>query len=311
MSQTERVFDILYHLSRDGGGISVSDIAERYEVSPRQVKRDIEYVRYRVLPDPGMIEYSRRDNISRLSPEVTALSGWRETMIVSFSVMGALAGEAVGRDEIRKALPASMQRILSHVECKMPVRSHEDDERHLSPIFEAFDSSRSLLIRYRKDADGVAEERHVDPLKLVSYQGFWYLIGYDLGRKGVRTFRLSRAEAVIVADECSGSHDEAEVEKLIDSGYGIYLGSESSDTERYVMRFSHDAGRRVACELWHSGQQGRWVDGCYELSIPASSSVEIISKLLSFGPDGWPVAPERFVGDYWDAVRRMAERHPL
>ena len=100
-------------------------------------------------------------------------------------------------------------------------------------------------------------------------------------------------------------------ELLIDSGYGIYLGSESSDTERYVMRFSHDAGRRVACELWHSGQQGRWVDGCYELSIPASSSVEIISKLLSFGPDGWPVAPERFVGDYWDAVRRMAERHPL
>ncbi len=40
MSQTERVFDILYQLSRENGKVKLKDIAERYEVSTRQIARD-------------------------------------------------------------------------------------------------------------------------------------------------------------------------------------------------------------------------------------------------------------------------------
>ncbi len=305
MSQTERVFDILYQLSRENGSIRLSDIADRYEISTRQAGRDIEYVRYRILPDPEMIVYDRKLMAYRLAAGEDILSGWREQMLVSFAVMGAMAGSMVGKDEIDSALPQSMRRILSHIDYRTPVRSHGEDEKWLSPVFEAFDKGLSLYIVYRKTPDSAAEERHADPLKLVNYQGFWYLLAYDRGRHGIRTFRLSRAEKVEVSPQRQVSSNMA-IDNLLEASYGIFIGPD--EPEWYTMRFSGDAGIRVSSEVWHPEQKGRWIDGSYELSIPAASPVELLARLLSFGSEAEPVAPESFCREYWNTVSRMAGR---
>ncbi len=58
MSQTERIFYIDLSI-REGGGVSVADVASRFEVCGRQVKRDIEYMRDR-LGAPIVWKASRR-----------------------------------------------------------------------------------------------------------------------------------------------------------------------------------------------------------------------------------------------------------
>ncbi|MCX7026707.1 MAG: WYL domain-containing protein, partial [Spirochaetes bacterium] len=47
MSQTERIFHIDREI-REKGGASVVEVATRFEVCERQVKRDIEYMRDRL-----------------------------------------------------------------------------------------------------------------------------------------------------------------------------------------------------------------------------------------------------------------------
>ena len=203
MSQTERVFDILYQLSKSGGNITLKTIAEHYGVSTRQAARDIEYVRYRIMPDPENIIFDRKRRVYRLNDDVSILSRWREDMLVSFAVLRAMSGSAVGKNEIDNNLPLSMRNILSHIDYRVPVKSRGEDEVWLSVVFEAFEKDRSVVIHYRKTPESEMEIRHADPLKLVNYQGFWYLFSYDRDRRALRTFRLSRAEKVLIADEPS------------------------------------------------------------------------------------------------------------
>lgn len=302
MSQTERVFDILYQLSSEEGCVTLKEIAERYEISTRQAARDIEYVRTRIFPSSDDIVYDWKKRAYRLSEEADTLSYWKENMLISLSIYNNAASDAAAHLNLEEALPDSMRRILSHIDYRTPVRSRIDDEKWLSQIFTAFDKHRGIIIRYRKSPDSESEDRDVDPLRLVNYQNAWYLIGYDLNRKDLRTFRLSRVEKIIIADRKADEHDEKNLDDILDSSYGIFL---SDSSEIFTMRFRGDAAVRVSSEIWHEKQSARWIDGEYELSVPAASSVELLSKLLSFGADAYPVSPESFVKEYRETVRIM------
>lgn len=302
MSQTERVFDILYQLSSEEGFVTLKEIAERYEISTRQAARDIEYVRTRILPSPNDIVYDWQKRAYRLSEEADTLSYWKENMLISLSIYNNAASDAAAHLNLEEALPDSMRRILRHIDYRTPVRSRIDDEKWLSQIFTAFDKHSEIIIRYRKSPDSESEDRDVDPLRLVNYQNAWYLIGYDLNRKGLRTFRLSRVEKIIIADRKADEHDEKNLDDILDSSYGIFL---SDSSEIFTMRFRGGAAVRVSSEIWHEKQRARWIDGEYELSVPAASSVELLSKLLSFGADAYPVSPESFVKEYRETVEMM------
>ena len=102
------------------------------------------------------------------------------------------------------------------------------------PRYSQHDKHRGIIIRYRKSPDSESEDRDVDPLRLVNYQNAWYLIGYDLNRKDLRTFRLSRVEKIIIADRKADEHDEKNLDDILDSSYGIFL---SDSSEIFTMRF--------------------------------------------------------------------------
>ena len=114
MSQTERVFDILYQLSSEEGCVTLKEIAERYEISTRQAARDIEYVRTRILPSPDDIVYDWQKRAYRLSEEADTLSYWKENMLISLSIYNNAASDAAAHLNLEEALPDSMRRILSH-----------------------------------------------------------------------------------------------------------------------------------------------------------------------------------------------------
>ena len=93
MSQTERVFDILYQLSSEEGCVTLKEIAERYEISTRQAARDIEYVRTRIFPSSDDIVYDWKKRAYRLSEEADTLSYWKENMLISLSIYNNAASD--------------------------------------------------------------------------------------------------------------------------------------------------------------------------------------------------------------------------
>ena len=77
----------------------------------------------------------------------------------------------------------------------------------------------------------------------------------------------------------------------------------------YRMRFYGNAAYIVSTQVWHKEQKGRWAipDECYELEVPANSTVELLNKLFSFRGDAVPVAPESFVEEYKRELDRIRQ----
>jgi proteasome accessory factor B len=72
------------------------------------------------------------------------------------------------------------------------------DER-LALLEQATGNRKRVTLDYVKASSGEKARREVDPYGLVHSQGAWLLVGYCHLRQGVRSFRVDRMEALVVA----------------------------------------------------------------------------------------------------------------
>ncbi len=151
------------------------------------------------------------------------------------------------------------------------------------PVMAALVKRRRLHIVYHARGDDSRSERDVSPQRLTSYRHNWYLDAWCHLRHDLRSFALERIRTAEVTDAEAREIDETELDTHFTSAYGIFSGTAK---DRAVLVFSARSARWVADELWHSRQQGRWLDdGRYELSLPFGRSEELVMDILRFGAD--------------------------
>ncbi|HJZ89050.1 MAG TPA: WYL domain-containing protein [Polyangia bacterium] len=71
--------------------------------------------------------------------------------------------------------------------------------RILRRLEEAVHARKRVTLRYRKPGAAKTEARTVDPYGLAYRRGSWMLVGFDHGRRDVRSFRVDRCTQVKVA----------------------------------------------------------------------------------------------------------------
>lgn len=76
-----------------------------------------------------------------------------------------------------------------------------------APLYAAVKDRRAVRFDYRKDPAGPPQTRSVQPWGLVSYRGWWYVVGHDSERQATRTFRLSRITGPVAAVGRPGAVD--------------------------------------------------------------------------------------------------------
>ncbi|PID27278.1 MAG: hypothetical protein CR982_05895 [Candidatus Cloacimonadota bacterium] len=67
----------------------------------------------------------------------------------------------------------------------------------IDDIIKSFQNNYVLSFRYRSTHHNSKSERFVQPIKLINYQGKWYLIGYDFELEKTMMFNLSFIESNI------------------------------------------------------------------------------------------------------------------
>jgi predicted DNA-binding transcriptional regulator YafY len=312
MSNLERIA-YMDRAARERGGFTIAEIARRFEVGERQVRRDIDYLRDRL---DAPLEWDAVSHRYTYTSTYTHLKFTDEKSLL-FLVFARAAAEALAYvplaephslEALRAAVPAHLRGLESNVRYELPEQELSDDET-LALILAAINDKRSLDFDYR-DARSRKSHRSAIPRRLVNYAGTWYLAAYDLGRRELRTFKLSRA-ASFARGERHDDHGpaEEEVDRFLDSSYGMFKGPASRLARA---RFYARAREIVRSELWHPDQErseGTEPDrGPYiELAVPVSSYDEILGRILRFGADARVVGPEEFVTLWKEEIRRMAE----
>jgi predicted DNA-binding transcriptional regulator YafY len=203
-----RVLTVLEILqARDS--VSGAELAERLEVDLRTVQRYV--VRLKDLKIP--VESSRGvGGAYRLKPgyrlppllltneEAFALSlGLRALRQIGLSAFAPATESAL--EKLRRVLPDALLESVRTVEDVVAIEPGpwvvSTSVESLIRAATAIRTSKRIRFGYEA-VDGAATRRQIEPYALMHTDGRWYLIGYCLTRKAMRTFRLDRVADLVV-----------------------------------------------------------------------------------------------------------------
>ncbi|HEY6424123.1 MAG TPA: WYL domain-containing protein [Pseudonocardiaceae bacterium] len=194
-----------YLLARPGAPIE--EVAADFEVTVRQLRRDLELLWMCGLPGYGpgdLIDLSFEGDTVTVGFDAgmrrpLRLSGAEATaLVVALRALADTPG-VVDAGPVRRAL-AKIEAAAGQAD-GVVVGLATREEAALDAVRDALDHRRALQIRYYTASRDAVGERTVDPMRLLLVEGRSYLEAWCRAAQGVRLFRLDRIEHVATRDE--------------------------------------------------------------------------------------------------------------
>ena len=293
MRRIERLINLIAALLETPRPMTADEIRERiagydqpnYEAFRRSFERDKEALRAMGIPlevvpaDPlsersveGYVIPKERYYLPQLDLEPDELAALQ---IAAQALPGA--GDAAGAGVLKLALqgddgPAPGPRAAwgADVAAEQPL---------LAPLYAALLERRRVSFRYRRGSSDDVATRTVEPYGVVHRRGNWYLVGRDLERDAVRSFRVSRIEGAVRREDAG-----YEVPEGFDSS--AYVGEEAWETgpdepSTALVRF--DAPMRWWAEQNLQGRPRRDAPGgALEVELPVANLDALVSWVVGF-----------------------------
>ena len=184
------------------------ELAARLGVTERTVRRDVTRLRELGYPVDGEAGPTGGYQLGAGGALPPLLLTDDEAVAVAVGLRAAASGGVAGYDDaavaalakLEQVLPARLRdRVLALNTAAVLVRSGDGplvDPDRLLTLAHACRRLERVRFAYR-DGSGAESERRVEPFRLVSAEGRWYLVALDLGRADWRTFRLDRMADVV------------------------------------------------------------------------------------------------------------------
>jgi predicted DNA-binding transcriptional regulator YafY len=187
-----------------------ADLADRLEVGPRTVRRDVDRLRrlgYPIAATRGVAGGYRLGAGAALPP---LLLDEEEAVAVAVGLRAAASAGVTGIEEtavralakLEQVLPTRLRRRVNALRAATvpyAFTGPSADPDTLAVIAGACRDRERLRFAYRGH-DGTRARRLVEPLSLVHTGRRWYLVAWDTGREDWRTFRVDRIEAPPATD---------------------------------------------------------------------------------------------------------------
>jgi predicted DNA-binding transcriptional regulator YafY len=184
------------------------ELADRLEVSGRTVRRDVERLRelgYPVQARTGPEGGYRLEAGTAMPP---LLLDDDEAVAIAVGLRTAAGASVTGIEEtsvralvkLEQVLPPRLRRRVNALGAATatltrPAAGPRVDPEMLTTVAGACRDRERLRFAYR-NREGEASRREVEPHSVVPLGRRWYLVAWDCGREGWRTFRLDRLERV-------------------------------------------------------------------------------------------------------------------
>ena len=304
MDRTER-FHLIDQMLCNQRVVTRAQFLDALEVSPATFKRDLEYLRDR-LAAPIIWDAERRGYCyeSGSALEQFQLPGlWFNTS----EIQALLTMDALLVNLQPGVLSKHIEPLRSRIRMLLDDGDHDADEisrrirvvpfaakAYRSEFFQ--DLCQALLSRRRVDMSyysrptDSSSDRSVSPQRLIYYRDNWYLDAWCHLRRGLRSFSIDAITALQVTDAAALEVEEAELNRQLESGYGIFSGVA---TRQARLRFRPEIARWVSRETWHPQQVSDYDDeGYYLLSVPYSQDTELVMEILKYADEVEVLAPE-------------------
>ena len=310
MSQMERILYIDRAIHNCGDFISAKEAALHFEVSVRQIKRDIEYMRNRMN---APIVYNAEHRAYCYEKEFNDLEFADQDCIFAYlsleSILKSRSYSALFRENLiskfEEQIPLDYRELSQKISYQMP-QSQYINEKSFKIICDSMLKKLCLKIDYT-DSQGKFSSRTVEAHRLVNYSGSWYIVAFDKDKNSLRTFNIPRISSISLTKEKFSLHAEnfdEEIKEFSSKGFGIFFGRKTVNVK---IKFSGSSKQIVSSQIWHEKQKISLENDFLILEVPVASFTEILGKILSFGKEALPLEPPELVNLWKTEVKKMGE----
>lgn len=308
MSLLERIY---YFHSRIQNNTfpNASELSGEFEVSLATAHRDISYLRDRLL---APLEFDKQKNGYVYTEAGFRLPFEESSKIVLFlGILTTMASEA-GLSELPEferlkhkltgMVAPGKKELEQYLHCEW-VETEQIDPVIFTTVISALFDQVQVEISYIKGRATTA--RTVDPLKLIHYQGRWYLYGWCYLRESRRLFHISR---IIHAElmEQSVLHAMDEEDASLTGVFGIFKGDAQQEV---TIRLTGQAAESIKFQHWHPKQRVEETDHGILLTLPVADDREIIMKVLQFGNMAEITAPPALREKIHTEIQKMLQSY--
>jgi predicted DNA-binding transcriptional regulator YafY len=301
--------------------MTAAELAAELEVSVRTIYRDVE-----ALAEAGVPIYAERGPhggvrlVDGYRTRLTGLTADEAEAVFLSGVPGPAAALGLGtvvaaaRLKVMAALPPELRaragRVAERFHLDAPGWFQPAEElAHLETLAGAVWDSHRLRIRYRRGERGGVVDREIDPLGLVLKGGIWYVVARAV--TNVRTYRVSRVEAVEVLDERFERPDDFELADYWQRSTAAY--ERELDRVHLIVRVAVDrldafadvAGSRVMSGAIRLDDEPDHV----RLRVAFDWADEAISAALRMGASAEVLEPEWLRESIVKRARAVVERY--
>jgi proteasome accessory factor B len=301
------------------GGVSIYEIAERFDVSTKTATRYLKAIE--ASGEPLFEERDGRRKVWRLMPSarresVTLTTAQMMALYLSRATFDFLAGTGFKEDldEVFKRLEATLRkkdfdaaRNLDRKVFDVNEAPHVYEGRtdHVNDIITGLLREERLRVTHGSVSRG-QKPFVFEPYTLVIYKKGIYLAGYSHHHNSVRMFTLDELGDV---DWLRGERFEYPQDyhpsKMVEGAFGLITGPRT----HVRIFFADKVARYVRRRRWHPTQQLKRATGGVELTMDVAGTVEVSSWVLSFGDQAEVLEPESLRDEIAAELARAAAKY--
>jgi predicted DNA-binding transcriptional regulator YafY len=303
MDRTERLYRI-DRLLQERLVVTVKVFLDELEVSLATFKRDLEYLRDRLNApiiwdrDAGGYRFEKQGAGAKYelpglwfnASEIHALLTMQQLLtslgpgLLTPHIEPLLTRLRVLLDRENVPVDALERRIRIQ---RANARAYEPE--HFLPVVTGVLQRKRLVIDHYNKSRNETLRREVSPQRLNHYQENWYLDAWCHLRNEIRRFALDSLRAVSITKDPAKEIPEKDLQKAMDTGYGIFSGKQLEWAE---LVFTNERARWVSQEVWHPDQKGWFSEnGNYHLRLPFSDPRELSMNILRHIPEVKVISP--------------------
>ncbi len=285
-----RVLQILQLIASQPRRWRRRDLAERFEISERQIDKDIELIRHGLVLS---LRHSPEGYYYETVPHLAAAPmGFHEALALILAARSALSGDGIDTADLAAAisrleaqLPLPLRGLLA--QAQRPGHASPAAEQRaqvLAAIERAIAEGRKVRMTYASAVrGGETSERVVRPYTAMRYLRSWYVIGYCERRGDVRMFKVGRIRSLSQTSERYEIPRDFDLDAYFGGGWGI-LRSADARPEHVVLVFNPEAGRWICDETWHPAQAVTTAaDGSVRFAVDVPVTPELVRWVLGYG----------------------------
>lgn len=307
-----------YLLARPG--IAVTTAASDFDVSPKQLRKDLELLWMCGLPGYGpgdLIDLAFDGDLVSVTYDAGMRRPLRLTnaeataLLVALRALGETPGVADAesvRGAIVKIEESAGSARPSGVVIGDTIQEDPGTARTRERVRSALDSERAVWLRYYTASRDAISERTVDPMRVVIVHAVGYLEAWCRSALGVRLFRLDRVDELEVLAEPAVPPSGAEP---TDVSQGVFPPEPDQPTAELVL----DQTARWVAEYYSGEELAELADGRLHVRMRYGDESWIVRLLLELGGSAVVARPASLA---WavrqragDALAMASRRHEL